>query len=137
MVISEKFVGDRAIVERCVVTSRANAASCSSASGHREVDAVGLLAAAISNDSSGRAGPAERGGALPLRLELLAPDREGPHPRPVPSPVLMRCGAVRWRASRRSRAACPRSGRTGLDLSDRRLSVPELGAVEPASAAST
>ena len=75
MVIGEKFVGDRALVERCVVTL----------AGERGLLLVGepgtaksmlseLLAAAICGDSrADRAGHRRHHrGALPLRLELRA-----------------------------------------------------------------
>ena len=137
MVISEKFVGDRAIVERCVVTL----------AGERGLLLVGepgtaksmlseLLAAAISNDSSltvqGTAGTAEEHFRYGWNYSLLI--AKGPHPEAlVPSPVLnaMRRGALA-RVEEITRCLPEVQDALVSIMSDRRLSVPELGAVEPA-----
>ena len=137
MVISEKFVGDRAIVERCVVTL----------AGERGLLLVGepgtaksmlseLLAAAISNDSSltvqGTAGTAEEHFRYGWNYSLLI--AKGPHPEAlVPSPILnaMRRGALA-RVEEITRCLPEVQDALVSIMSDRRLSVPELGAVEPA-----
>ncbi len=137
MVISEKFVGDRAIVERCVVTL----------AGERGLLLVGepgtaksmlseLLAAAISNDSSltvqGTAGTAEEHFRYGWNYSLLI--AKGPHPEAlVPSPVLtaMRRGGLA-RVEEITRCLPEVQDALVSIMSDRRLSVPELGAVEPA-----
>lgn len=135
--ITEKFVGDRAIVERCVVTL----------AGERGLLLVGepgtaksmlseLLAAAISNDSSltvqGTAGTAEEHFRYGWNYSLLI--AKGPHPEAlVPSPVLtaMRRGAIA-RVEEITRCLPEVQDALVSILSDRRLSVPELGALEPA-----
>ena len=137
MVISEKFVGDRALVERCVVTL----------AGERGLLLVGepgtaksmlseLLAAAISNDSSltvqGTAGTAEEHFRYGWNYSLLI--AKGPHPEAlVPSPVLtaMRRGALA-RVEEITRCLPEVQDALVSIMSDRRLSVPELGAIEPA-----
>lgn len=137
MVISEKFVGDRAIVERCVVTL----------AGERGLLLVGepgtaksmlseLLAAAISNDSSltvqGTAGTAEEHFRYGWNYSLLI--AKGPHPEAlVPSPVLtaMRRGHLA-RVEEITRCLPEVQDALVSIMSDRRLSVPELGAIEPA-----
>ncbi len=137
MVIAEKFVGDRAIVERCVVTL----------AGERGLLLVGepgtaksmlseLLAAAISADSSltvqGTAGTAEEHFRYGWNYSLLI--AKGPHPEAlVPSPVLtaMRRGALA-RVEEITRCLPEVQDALVSIMSDRRLSVPELGAVEPA-----
>ena len=137
MVISEKFVGDRAIVERCVVTL----------AGERGLLLVGepgtaksmlseLLAAAISNDSSltvqGTAGTAEEHFRYGWNYSLLI--AKGPHSEAlVPSPILnaMRRGALA-RVEEITRCLPEVQDALVSIMSDRRLSVPELGAVEPA-----
>jgi MoxR-like ATPase len=137
LVISEKFVGDRAIVERCVVTL----------AGERGLLLVGepgtaksmlseLLAAAISNDSSltvqGTAGTAEEHFRYGWNYSLLI--AKGPHPEAlVPSPVLsaMRRGAIA-RVEEITRCLPEVQDALVSIMSDRRLSVPELGAIEPA-----
>lgn len=137
LVISEKFVGDRAIVERCVVTL----------AGERGLLLVGepgtaksmlseLLAAAISNDSSltvqGTAGTAEEHFRYGWNYSLLI--AKGPHPEAlVPSPVLaaMRRGAIA-RVEEITRCLPEVQDALVSIMSDRRLGVPELGAVEPA-----
>jgi MoxR-like ATPase len=137
MVIAEKFVGDRAIVERCVVTL----------AGERGLLLVGepgtaksmlseLLAAAISNDSSltvqGTAGTAEEHFRYGWNYSLLI--AKGPHPEAlVPSPVLtaMRRGAIA-RVEEITRCLPEVQDALVSIMSDRRLSVPELGAIEPA-----
>lgn len=137
MVITEKFVGDRALVERCVVTL----------AGERGLLLVGepgtaksmlseLLAAAISNDSSmtiqGTAGTAEEHFRYGWNYSLLI--AKGPHPEAlVPSPVLtaMRSGAIA-RVEEITRCLPEVQDALVSILSDRRLSVPELGVLEPA-----
>ena len=137
MMISEKFVGDRALVERCVVTL----------AGERGLLLVGepgtaksmlseLLAAAISNDSSltvqGTAGTAEEHFRYGWNYSLLI--AKGPHPEAlVPSPVLtaMRRGALA-RVEEITRCLPEVQDALVSIMSDRRLSVPELGAIEPA-----
>ncbi|MBA3460197.1 MAG: AAA family ATPase [Deltaproteobacteria bacterium] len=137
MVISEKFVGDRAIVERCVVTL----------AGERGLLLVGepgtaksmlseLLAAAVSNDSSltvqGTAGTAEEHFRYGWNYSLLI--AKGPHPEAlVPSPVLtaMRRGHLA-RVEEITRCLPEVQDALVSIMSDRRLSVPELGAIEPA-----
>ena len=137
LVITEKFVGDRAIVERCVVTL----------AGERGLLLVGepgtaksmlseLLAAAISNDSSltvqGTAGTAEEHFRYGWNYSLLI--AKGPHPKAVvPSPVLsaMRRGAIA-RVEEITRCLPEVQDALVSIMSDRRLSVPELGAIEPA-----
>ncbi len=137
LVISEKFVGDRAIVERCVVTL----------AGERGLLLVGepgtaksmlseLLAAAISNDSSltvqGTAGTAEEHFRYGWNYSLLI--AKGPHPEAVvPSPVLtaMRRGSIA-RVEEITRCLPEVQDALVSIMSDRRLGVPELGSVEPA-----
>src|SRR5690242_5043232 len=136
-VITEKFVGDRALVERCVVTL----------AGERGLLLVGepgtaksmvseLLAAAISGDSSltvqGTAGTAEEHFRYGWNYSLLI--AKGPHPEAlVPSPVLtaMRRGGVA-RVEEITRCLPEVQDALVSILSDRRLSVPELGSLEPA-----
>src|SRR5260221_349990 len=136
-VISEKFVGDRALVERCVVPL----------AGERGLLLVGepgtaksmlseLLAAAISGDSSltvqGTAGTAEEHFRYGWNYSLLI--AKGPHPEAlVPSPVLaaMRRGALA-RVEEITRCLPEVQDALVSILSDRRLAVPELGALEPA-----
>lgn len=136
-VITEKFVGDRALVERCVVTL----------AGERGLLLVGepgtaksmlseLLAAAISGDSSlvvqGTAGTAEEHFRYGWNYSLLI--AKGPHPEAlVASPVLaaMRRGALA-RVEEITRCLPEVQDALVSILSDRRLSVPELGAIEPA-----
>ena len=137
LVISEKFVGDRALVERCVVTL----------AGERGLLLVGepgtaksmlseLLAAAVSGNSSltvqGTAGTAEEHFRYGWNYSLLI--AKGPHPEAlVPSPVLqaMRRGAVA-RVEEITRCLPEVQDALVSILSDRRLSVPELGILEPA-----
>lgn len=136
-VITEKFVGDRALVERCVVTL----------AGERGLLLVGepgtaksmlseLLAAAISGDSSltvqGTAGTAEEHFRYGWNYSLLI--AKGPHPEAlVPSPVLsaMRQGAIA-RVEEITRCLPEVQDALVSILSDRRLSIPELGILEPA-----
>jgi MoxR-like ATPase len=137
MVITEKFVGDRGLVERCVVTL----------AGERGLLLVGepgtaksmlseLLAAAISNDSAltvqGTAGTAEEHFRYGWNYSLLI--AKGPHPEAlVPSPVLtaMRRGHMA-RVEEITRCLPEVQDALVSILSDRRLSVPELGKLEPA-----
>lgn len=137
MVIGEKFVGDRALVERCVVTL----------AGERGLLLVGepgtaksmlseLLAAAISGDSSltvqGTAGTTEEHLRYGWNYSLLIAN--GPSPEAlVPSPVLtaMRRGSLA-RVEEITRCLPEVQDALVSILSDRRLGVPELGAVEPA-----
>ncbi|MBX3154767.1 MAG: AAA family ATPase [Deltaproteobacteria bacterium] len=137
MVITEKFVGDRALVERCVVTL----------AGERGLLLVGepgtaksmlseLLAAAISRDSSltvqGTAGTAEEHFRYGWNYSLLI--AKGPQPEAlVPSPVLtaMRRGHMA-RVEEITRCLPEVQDALVSILSDRRLSVPELGELEAA-----
>ncbi len=137
MVISEKFVGDRALVERCVVTL----------AGERGLLLVGepgtaksmlseLLSAAVSGNSSltvqGTAGTAEEHFRYGWNYSLLI--AKGPHPEAlVPSPVLqaMRRGGIA-RVEEITRCLPEVQDALVSILSDRRLSVPELGVLEPA-----
>lgn len=136
-VISEKFVGERALVERCVVTL----------AGERGLLLVGepgtaksmlseLLAAAIAGDSSltvqGTAGTTEEHFRYGWNYALLI--AKGPQPEAlVPSPVLwaMRRGAIA-RVEEITRCLPEVQDALVSILSDRRLSVPELGAIEMA-----
>jgi MoxR-like ATPase len=136
-VITEKFVGDRALVERCVVTL----------AGERGLLLVGepgtaksmlseLLAAAIGGDSSlvvqGTAGTAEEHFRYGWNYSLLI--AKGPHPEAlVPSPILtaMRRGAIA-RVEEITRCLPEVQDALVSILSDRRLAVPELGVLEPA-----
>jgi MoxR-like ATPase len=136
-VISDKFVGERALVERCVVTL----------AGERGLLLVGepgtaksmlseLLAAAISGDSAltvqGTAGTAEEHFRYGWNYALLI--AKGPHPEAlVPSPILsaMRRGAIA-RVEEITRCLPEVQDALVSVLSDRRLGVPELGAIEPA-----
>ena len=136
-VIGEKFVGERALVERCVVTL----------AGERGVLLVGepgtaksmlseLLAAAIANDSSltvqGTAGTTEEHLRYGWNYSLLI--AKGPHLEAlVPSPVLaaMRRGAIA-RIEEVTRCLPEVQDALVSILSDRRLSVPELGALDMA-----
>jgi MoxR-like ATPase len=137
LVISEKFVGERALVERCVVTL----------AGERGLLLVGepgtaksmlseLLAAAITGDSSltiqGTAGTTEDHLRYGWNYSLLI--AKGPQPEAlVPSPVLvaMRRGALA-RVEEITRCLPEVQDALISILSDRRLSVPELGALEMA-----
>ena len=137
LVIREKFVGDRALIERCVVTL----------AGDRGLLLVGepgtaksmlseLLAAAVSGDSSltvqGTAGTAEEHFRYGWNYSLLI--AKGPVPEAlVPSPVLtaMRRGSLA-RVEEITRCLPEVQDALVSILSDRRLSVPELGALEPA-----
>ncbi len=134
-VITEKFVGDRALVERCVVTL----------AGERGLLLVGepgtaksmlseLLAAGVSGDSSltvqGTAGTSEEHFRYGWNYSLLI--AKGPHPEAlVPSPVLqaMRRGALA-RVEEITRCLPEVQDALVSILSDRRLSVPELGILE-------
>jgi MoxR-like ATPase len=136
-VISEKFVGERALVERCVVTL----------AGERGLLLVGepgtaksmlseLLAAAIAGDSAltvqGTAGTTEEHFRYGWNYALLI--AKGPQPEAlVPSPVLwaMRRGAIA-RVEEITRCLPEVQDALVSILSDRRLSVPELGAIEMA-----
>lgn len=135
MTISEKFVGERALVERSVVTL----------AGQRGLLLVGepgtaksmlseLLAAAISGSSAltvqGTAGTTEDHLRYGWNYALLI--AKGPHPEAlVPSPVLtaMRAGAV-VRVEEITRCLPEVQDAMVSILSDRRLAVPELGATE-------
>lgn len=137
MEIAEKFVGERALIERCVVTL----------AGERGLLLVGepgtaksmlseLLAAAISSSSAltvqGTAGTTEEQLRYGWNYALLI--AKGPHPEAlIPSPVLnaMRRGAVA-RVEEVTRCLPEVQDALVSILSDRRLSVPELGKSEPA-----
>lgn len=137
MEIAEKFVGERALIERCVVTL----------AGERGLLLVGepgtaksmlseLLAAAISSSSDltvqGTAGTTEEQLRYGWNYALLI--AKGPHPEAlIPSPVLnaMRRGAVA-RVEEVTRCLPEVQDALVSILSDRRLSVPELGKSEPA-----
>lgn len=136
-VIGEKFVGERALIERCVVTLV----------GERGLLLVGepgtaksmlseLLAAAISGDSSltvqGTAGTTEDHFRYGWNYSLLI--ARGPEPEAlVASPVLaaMRRGAIA-RIEEVTRCLPEVQDALVSILSDRRLSVPELGTLEMA-----
>jgi MoxR-like ATPase len=131
LVVSRKFVGERALVERCVVTL----------AGQRGLMLVGepgtaksmlseLLAAAISGDSTkvvqGTAGTTEDHLRYGWNYALLL--AEGPSPRAlVPSPVMaaMRTGGIA-RVEEVTRALPEVQDALVSLLSDRRISVPEL-----------
>jgi MoxR-like ATPase len=130
--IEEKFVGDRALVERAVVTL----------AGQRGLLLVGepgtaksmiseLLAAAISNTSAltiqGTAGTSENQLRYDWNYALLI--ARGPHPEAlVPSPVLtaMRSGSI-VRVEEITRCLPEVQDALVSILSDRRLAIPELG----------
>lgn len=132
LVIKEKFVGERALVERCVVTL----------AGERGLLLVGepgtaksmlseLLAAAVSGTSGltiqGTAGTTENQLRYDWNYALLI--ARGPHPEAlVPSPVLtaMRQGAL-VRVEEITRCLPEVQDALVSILSDRRLAVPELG----------
>jgi MoxR-like ATPase len=132
LVISEKFVGDRALVERCVVTL----------AGERGLLLVGepgtaksmlseLLAAGICGTSrltvQGTAGTAEEHFRYGWNYALLL--ARGPVPEAlVPSPVLaaMTSGAIA-RVEEVTRCLPEVQDALVSILSDRRLAVPELG----------
>jgi MoxR-like ATPase len=132
LAIREKFVGERALVERCVVTL----------AGERGLLLVGepgtaksmlseLLAAAVSGTSAltvqGTAGSTEEHFRYGWNYGLLI--ARGPHPEAlVPSPVLaaMRRGAVA-RVEEITRCLPEVQDALVSILSDRRLSIPELG----------
>lgn len=131
-VISEKFVGERSLVERCVVTL----------AGERGLLLVGepgtaksmlseLLAAAISGSSrrtvQGTAGTTEEHLRYGWNYALLL--AHGPSPEAlVPSPVLaaMRAGALA-RVEEVTRCLPEVQDALVSLLSDRRMAVPELG----------
>ena len=131
MVVTRKFVGDRDLVERCVVTL----------AGERGLLLVGepgtaksmlseLLAAAVSNDSTrvvqGTAGTTEDQLKYGWNYALLL--AQGPSEQAlVPSPVMaaMRAGAVA-RVEEVTRCLPEVQDALVSVLSDRRISVPEL-----------
>lgn len=133
--ISRKFVGDRALVERCVVTL----------AGQRGLLLVGepgtaksmlseLLAAAISGSShltvQGTAGTTEEQLRYSWNYSLLL--SKGPQPESlVPSPVLtaMRSGSL-VRIEELTRCLPEVQDALVSLLSDRRTAVPELGRME-------
>jgi MoxR-like ATPase len=137
MTITEKFVGDRALVERCVVTlASERGLLLVGEPGTAKSMLSELLAAAISGDSSltvqGTAGTAEEHFRYGWNYSLLI--AKGPHPEAlVPSPVLtaMRRGAVA-RVEEITRCLPEVQDALVSIMSDRRLSVPELGVLEPA-----
>ncbi|GAA3387655.1 ATP-binding protein [Cryptosporangium minutisporangium] len=140
LVISAKFVGDRALVERCVVTL----------AGERGLLLVGepgtaksmlseLLAAAVSGTSElvvqGTAGTTEDHFRYGWNYALLLAN--GPSPEAlVPSPVLsgMRTGAV-VRIEELTRCLPEVQDALVSILSDRRIAVPELAATAHSSVA--
>ena len=135
LAIRPKFVGDRALVERCVITL----------AGQRGLLLVGepgtaksmlseLLAAAISGSSGltlqGTAGTTEEQLRYSWNYALLL--ARGPHPEAlVASPILtaMRQGALA-RVEELTRCLPEVQDALVSILSDRRLSVPELGLSE-------
>ncbi|MFN8609210.1 MAG: AAA family ATPase [Vulcanimicrobiota bacterium] len=137
--ITPKFVGERALVERCVVTL----------AGQRGLLLVGepgtaksmlseLLAAAISGSSQltvqGTAGTHEEHLRYGWNYSLLL--ARGPHPEAlVPSPLLtaMRTGGLA-RVEELTRCLPEVQDALVSLLSDRRISVPELGQYEYARA---
>jgi MoxR-like ATPase len=137
MTISEKFVGDRALVERCVVTlASERGLLLVGEPGTAKSMLSELLAAAISGDSSltvqGTAGTAEEHFRYGWNYSLLI--AKGPQPEAlVPSPVLaaMRRGQLA-RVEEITRCLPEVQDALVSILSDRRLSIPELGIVEPA-----
>jgi MoxR-like ATPase len=137
MTIAEKFVGDRALVERCVVTlASERGLLLVGEPGTAKSMLSELLAAAISGDSSltvqGTAGTAEEHFRYGWNYSLLI--AKGPHPEAlVPSPVLtaMRRGAIA-RVEEITRCLPEVQDALVSIMSDRRLSVPELGVLEAA-----
>ena len=137
--LQNKFVGDRALLERCVVTL----------AGQRGLLLVGepgtaksmlseLLAAAISSSSEltvqGTAGSTEDHLRYGWNYALLL--AKGPHPEAlVPSPMLtaMRQGSL-VRVEELTRCLPEVQDALVSLMSDRRLSVPELGSTEYARA---
>lgn len=136
--VAEKYVGDRGLVERCVVTL----------AGERGLLLVGepgtaksmlseLLAAAISGSSAltvqGTAGSNEEHLRYGWNYAMLI--AKGPTPEAlVPSPVLsaMRAGSIA-RVEEVTRCLPEVQDALVSILSDRRLAVPELGDIEFAS----
>ncbi len=137
LVIGEKFVGDRALVERCVVTlASERGLLLVGEPGTAKSMLSELRAAAISGDSSltvqGTAGTTEEHFRYGWNYSLLI--AKGPQPEAlVPSPVLsaMRRGAIA-RVEEITRCLPEVQDALVSILSDRRLSVPELAAIEPA-----
>lgn len=137
LAISEKFVGDRALVERCVVTlASERGLLLVGEPGTAKSMLSELLAAAISGDSSlvvqGTAGTTEEHFRYGWNYSLLI--AKGPSPDAlVPSPMLtaMRRGALA-RVEEITRCLPEVQDALVSILSDRRLAVPELGALEPA-----
>ena len=135
LLISEKYVGDRGLVERCVVTL----------AGERGLLLVGepgtaksmlseLLAAGISGSSAltvqGTAGSNEEQLRYGWNYAMLI--ARGPTPEAlVPSPVLaaMRAGAIA-RVEEVTRCLPEVQDALVSILSDRRMAVPELGELE-------
>lgn len=133
--LQSKFVGDRALLERCVVTL----------AGQRGLLLVGepgtaksmlseLLAAAVSGSSEltvqGTAGTHEEHFRYGWNYSLLL--AQGPHPEAlVPSPLLtaMRRGAI-VRVEELTRCLPEVQDAMVSLLSDRRMGVPELGTTE-------
>jgi MoxR-like ATPase len=137
MVIAEKFVGDRALVERCVVTlASERGLLLVGEPGTAKSMLSELLAAAISGDSSltvqGTAGTAEEHFRYGWNYSILI--AKGPQPEAlVPSPVLvaMQRGHLA-RVEEITRCLPEVQDALVSIMSDRRLSVPELGTIEPA-----
>jgi MoxR-like ATPase len=138
LVIAEKFVGDRALVERCVITLAGERGLLLAGDpGTAKSMLSELLAAAISGSSAltvqGTAGTTEEQLRYGWNYGLLI--AHGPSPAAlVPSPVLtaMRRGAVA-RIEEITRCLPEVQDALVSILSDRRLSVPELGAAEYAA----
>src|ERR1043165_826472 len=136
MTIAEKFVGDRALVERCVVTlASERGLLLVGEPGTAKSMLSELLAAAISGDSSltvqGTAGTAEEHFRYGWNYSLLI--AKGPSPEAlVPSPVLtaMRRGAIA-RIEEVTRCLPEVQDALVSILSDRRMAVPELPGATP------
>ncbi len=135
LVISEKFVGDRGLVERAVVTlAGERGLLLTGEPGTAKSMLSELLAAAVCGTSSltvqGTAGTTEEQLRYGWNYALLI--AKGPHPEAlVPSPVLtaMRLGAVA-RVEEVTRCLPEVQDALVSILSDRRLAIPELRAEE-------
>ncbi|NUR82600.1 MAG: AAA family ATPase [Nonomuraea sp.] len=135
--VTPKFVGDRSLVERAVVTlASERALLLVGEPGTAKSMLSELLAAAVSGDSGrvvqGTAGTAEEHLRYGWNYQLLL--ARGPVPEAlVPSPVLaaMRAGAVA-RVEEVTRCLPEVQDALVSVLSDRRMAVPELAATEQA-----